>query len=259
MRARWWLVGRVLSGVGLAGCIAVLAALLPSSAVADTTLGGTFAPQSGTPCTVNTAILQAADDGSPSYAAPTAGIITSWSTQPDAITGTGMARLKVYRLSSGTTWTVVGESTIQTLMSNVVNTFTTSIPVNAGDRIAILTTSGSFNCGAAAPSANVVGFGDGTDHPAGSSETFIPTPAFHVDLSAVLSPSCSDPAGAFNQGFNSGFNSGFNPGFNAGFNSGFNAGFHSGFNAGFKARHHRHHSAITTTGTRTQAQRWRPR
>jgi hypothetical protein len=146
-----------------------------------------------------------------------------------------MARLKVYRLSSGNTWTVVGESTIQTLTSNVVNTFPTSIAVNAGDRIAILTTSGSFNCGGGAPFANVAGLGDGTDHPAGSSETFSPRPGFRVDLSAVLS-NCPDPAGAFNQGFNPGFNSGFNSGFKSGFKAGFNPGFRAGFRHSVRAQ-----------------------
>jgi hypothetical protein len=168
-----------------AGLIAISA----TPAAADTTIGETFTPDSGTPCTLNTAILQAQDDGSPSYATSTAGTISSWSTKPDTITGTGQARLKVYRLSSGSTWTVVGESSVGTLTSNTVNTFATSIPVNAGDRIAILGTSGAFDCGQGAPAANVVSFGDATDHPPGGMETFGSSiTAFRADVSAVLTP-----------------------------------------------------------------------
>jgi hypothetical protein len=178
---------RSLTGIGLAvGALAVLAA----PAAADTTIGQTFTPAGGTPCVVNTAILQATDDGTPSYAVPADGVITSWSTKPDTITGTGQAKLKVYRLVSGTTWTVIGQSNVETLTSNIVNTFSTSIPVNAGDRIAILTTSGTFNCGAGgAPLANGVEFGDGTDHGVQTNEVFAaPITGFHVDLSAVVSP-----------------------------------------------------------------------
>jgi hypothetical protein len=183
---------RSLAAIGLAaGAMAIVAA--PASA-ATTTIGKTFAPQTGTPCTINTAILQSQDDGSPSYAAPTAGTITSWSTQPDPIVGTGHARLKVYRLVGGNVWSVVGESNAELLTPNTLNTFSTSIPVNAGDRIAILATSGDFDCGLAAPASNVTAMGDGMDHAPGTSETFgFSVPSFHVDVSAVLTTPTTTP------------------------------------------------------------------
>jgi hypothetical protein len=190
---------RTLAGIGL---VAASIAVVASPAAADTTIGQTFTPMAATPCNVGLAILQSEDDGAPSYAVPTGGTITSWSTESGPIGGTGQARLKVYRLQSGSVWTVVGESNVETLNQNTLNTFATSIPVSAGDRLALLATSGTFNCGMSAPVANVVLPGDGTDHPPGDTETFgLAATGFHLDVSAVLSqpspPQPPSPSNAF--------------------------------------------------------------
>jgi hypothetical protein len=70
-----------------------------------------------------------------SYRVPVAGVITSWST--NAATGGGQTlSFKVYRpLPGGSSYLVVGHDGPRALVPDVLNTFKTSIPVQAGDLI----------------------------------------------------------------------------------------------------------------------------
>lgn len=66
------------------------------------------------------------------YVVPAAGVVTSWST--NAAAGAGqMLKMKIFRLVSGTTYTVVGHDGPRALTPSTVNTFPTHIPVQAGD------------------------------------------------------------------------------------------------------------------------------
>jgi hypothetical protein len=70
-----------------------------------------------------------------SYVAPSAGVITAWSTQvgttPDQVLG-----MKIYRPAGPETYLVVGQDGPHALVSGL-NTFTVNIPVQAGDILGI--------------------------------------------------------------------------------------------------------------------------
>ena len=69
-----------------------------------------------------------------SYTVPFDGTITQWST--NAAAGAGQTlKMKVFRPVSGTTYTVVGHDGPQPLAPSLLNNFTASIPVKAGDVI----------------------------------------------------------------------------------------------------------------------------
>jgi hypothetical protein len=135
-------------------------------------------------CTPNTEFMQntvGTGGPTPSYDVPSAGVITSWSTRPGSGTGTG-ARLKVYRPSADPhIWTVVGGSAAKILTPDTVNSATTRIPVQAGDRIAVRTASGNGGpCDFPYPAGIGPGYSmfsfqstmSGFDPPAGSQVTF---------------------------------------------------------------------------------------
>lgn len=68
------------------------------------------------------------------YTVPTAGVLTSWST--NATIGAGQTlTFKVYRPLDPTHYVVVGHDGPRALTPSVVNTFKTAIPVQAGDVI----------------------------------------------------------------------------------------------------------------------------
>jgi hypothetical protein len=70
-----------------------------------------------------------------SYAAPTAGVITSWSTQVGANPGQTLG-MKVYRATGPGTFLVVGQDGPRALASGL-NTFPVNVPVQAGDILGI--------------------------------------------------------------------------------------------------------------------------
>jgi hypothetical protein len=73
-----------------------------------------------------------------SYVVPASGVITSWST--NAAEGTGQSLgLKIFRPSGPSTYTIVGQDGPRPLVPSILNTFTVSIPVQAGDLIGIHT------------------------------------------------------------------------------------------------------------------------
>jgi hypothetical protein len=100
-------------------------------------LGQTFLPSNT--CATDTMYLQTVSSG-PSYAAPSSGVITSWSYQADSAPPASI-KLKVGRVPPGTDLstnaniTVVGESTSQVPTANTLNDYPTQIPVQAGDFI----------------------------------------------------------------------------------------------------------------------------
>jgi hypothetical protein len=107
----------------------------PASASAATTLGETFTPPDS--FTAPTIALQAQSPGN-EYAAPSPGVITSWSFQASFGAVPQGLKLKVGRTASGADFTIVGESAPKNPVSNQLNTYTdVRIPVQAGDVIGL--------------------------------------------------------------------------------------------------------------------------
>lgn len=70
------------------------------------------------------------------YTVAQPGVITSWSTRGNSMSGREMG-LRVFQLQSGNTYRVSGSSGLQTLTASIANVFTTRVSVVAGDRLGI--------------------------------------------------------------------------------------------------------------------------
>jgi len=142
-------------------------------------LGGTFNPGG---CALNT-YLQSVSPGS-SYAAPSDGVITSWSHQASG-SATGMLRLKLGRPAGGSNFTIVGESEVQPLVPSTLNSFPTRIAVKAGDVLG-LRTPNSTNCSVgSAGHVLVQAIGD---VPPGTTASYASAGSVRLDVSAILEP-----------------------------------------------------------------------
>ncbi len=165
-------------------------ALLPASASASTQLGRTV--DDAGPCNPSTPARvrwqnTATSASAPSYAVPAGGgVITSWSTNPGANSGTS-TRLEVVR--GGSPPKVVGESSLQTnIPQHNSIAFPTQIAVQAGDLIGLEKSTTTIYC-----VTNTAG-GDGTnevDDPGpGNAFTDPPlhTESFLLNVSAKVEP-----------------------------------------------------------------------
>jgi hypothetical protein len=176
----------------LAVAFGLVAAPGPSAAVAATPIGELF-PASNlcgpmVPGPPSPTFLQTTSPAN-RYAAPSAGVITSWSHQ--AGPGPPELRLKVARPTGGNMYTIVGESPFETPDPGVVNTFANvRIPVQAGDVIGFaVRVSGS--CGRSGGDAPGYGTSNnGSDVPVGTNAEFTPVPLFQLSVSAALEPDC---------------------------------------------------------------------
>ncbi|MGI9556676.1 MAG: hypothetical protein ACR2N5_01910, partial [Solirubrobacterales bacterium] len=126
--------------IGSVGALVALGAW-PSAGVAATNLGETST--TGTNClagvTPYSHVQQATGSGA-SYTAPTDGVITSWSHEAQAGAGQ-MLKLKIYRATANPDeFTVVGQSTAESLDESALNTFDTQISVKAGDLLGMTRT-----------------------------------------------------------------------------------------------------------------------
>ena len=115
--------------LGVAGLVAACA-LAPGSALAATEIGSTFDP--GTSSCGNL-VLQSVSPPADTYAAPSSGVISSWSYQASRVPV--QLQLKVGRAAGTNQFTIVGESAVETATSIPDNTFLTRIPVQADDLI----------------------------------------------------------------------------------------------------------------------------
>jgi uncharacterized repeat protein (TIGR01451 family) len=124
---------RLFSALALALFISLATAGLASAA---TQLGEVAPPgttDSGGGFANVTEFQRATDVSSPRYAAPSNGVITSWSV--NAGTGTGQVELRVFRPTTvSSQYRIAGLSGYQFLTSGRVNTFPTQIPVATGDK-----------------------------------------------------------------------------------------------------------------------------
>src|SRR5512132_1876275 len=103
-----------------------------SPAGAVVTIGQLAPPSPPTTCNGQGELIQTVVAAGNAYTVPTAGMITSWSTNA-AMGGGQMFKMKIFRLQSGTTYTVVAHDGPQPLVSGAFNEFPVNIPVQAGD------------------------------------------------------------------------------------------------------------------------------
>jgi hypothetical protein len=120
------------------GGVLMLLAIGGSAASAQVTVGQ-LAPATALPANCEFGApfdeLQASVAAGNSYAAPSAGVITSWSTQVGTGPGQSLG-MKVYRAVGPGTYLVVGQDGPRALAPGT-NTFPVSIPVQAGDILGI--------------------------------------------------------------------------------------------------------------------------
>jgi hypothetical protein len=168
--------------LGVAGALAL--ALASSAQAATVTVGQLFRPDGS--CSSFT-ILQTAVEGGTSYAAPAAGVITSWSFQTDASPPGGL-KLKVGRGAGGSNYTITAQAAAGSVAANKVNTYTANIPVQAGDMIGVYGSSGDCGTGSAS-SGNVVVQALGDQSP-GATSPYVSGPGGKLPVSAqiVLQP-----------------------------------------------------------------------
>jgi hypothetical protein len=169
----------MLAGAGVLG----LAGTAPAGAAVQ--IGETFAPTGG--CATDATGLQS---GSPNqqYAAPSAGVITSWSHRAPA--SPAPLKLKIGRPGGGDVFTIVGESGFETPAPNSLNTFGTQIPVQAGDVIGLYFAPGAMTVACHRPAGGYANHYLPGDQPPGTTASFIPESGTQFDLSAVLEPDC---------------------------------------------------------------------
>ena len=170
-----------LAAVTVAAGLGMIAAAPAHGAV---TIGETFDPGASS-CGSDSTILQSVSPPADSYAAPTAGVITSWSYQGGA---TPMQlRLKVADPEGGNVFQVVGRSGVESAAAGSLNSFETRIPVHTGDVIGLtpVTTGPCIRSGMPAYSYSYFN-GDALGE---STETYNPPVAgTQLDVSAQLEP-----------------------------------------------------------------------
>ena len=167
----------------LCGGIVVVCA---TQAQAATTIGETFAPTGGACTPAGDTYLQTEPA---QYAAPSAGVITSWSHQTSAESQPAL-KLKVARPVGGESFLIVGESVFQPLAPNALNTFPVQIAVQAGDVLG-LTLGGDGGC-YRFPGGESFQYGYSEDDPTvGVTAPFGPiSTGAQFDISATLEPDC---------------------------------------------------------------------
>jgi hypothetical protein len=158
----------------------------PSSALAGTTIGETFVPDTG--YGAGTYLQSVTPAGQ--YSAPSAGVITSWSYQAGSSPAL-ILKLKVARSAGGDDITIVGESVSKAPILDQLNTYTdVRIPVQSGDFIGLYndTLNGLL-------SRDTSGYAThslvGQDPAPGDTDTYFgPTPLPQLDVSAKVEPDC---------------------------------------------------------------------
>jgi hypothetical protein len=160
--------------------LALLALGTTVASAQTVTIGSTF---SAVPC----ATAYVVQTGNSAYVVPAGNWrVTSWSTQAGA---GGSMSLMIFRpTATAGTFTVVGESPVESLTANTLNTFalTSSIAVQPGDLLGLW--SAGANCGV--PSGVGVLPFDSVSTPPAVGATLTPPFASsgHLNISAVLSP-----------------------------------------------------------------------
>jgi hypothetical protein len=141
--------------------------------------------------------LQTTVTSGPSYAAPAAGTIVSWSTLAGGAGLGGPVKLKVYRPVAGaaSAFTVVAQDVERPLALNILNSFNLApgIAVQRGDLIGLGSPSGVYACTHAGGGDRRQAF---TDVANGGTVTTVPFTGTRVNVSAVLDPTNAITLGA---------------------------------------------------------------
>ena len=188
---------RALTHLGRAALLAALALLasVSQAGAAPVTIGQLAPPSPPTTCNGPGELIQTAVAAGDAYTVPTAGVITSWST--NAATGSGqMFKMKIFRLVSGTTYTIVAHDGPRPLASGAFNEFPVNIPVQAGDVLGLHEYAGTVPNActfATGMTGDVNGFAS-TDPGDGTSETF-PLIDFNNNARLNISATLSLPPG----------------------------------------------------------------
>lgn len=153
------------------------------------TIGETFDPGTSS-CGAASTILQSASPPADTYAAPSAGVITSWSFQGGATPI--QLKLKVGDPEGGNVYQVVGQSRVESAVANSLNTFKTRIPVQPGDVLGLTpVTTGPCIRSMAGYSYSYFN----SDASPGSTGTYNPpVSGIQLDVSAQLEPDADNDA-----------------------------------------------------------------
>ena len=175
-------------GLLAAGALAAVAMTGAQSAGAAMQVGQTFNPDLA--CNPDITFLVTTSPGN-AYVVPSNGVITSWKFQASSAPPSAM-RLKIGRSNGGNNFTIVGQSALETPAAGRVNTFTTRIPVRAGDILGYyFGPPVAGQCASSTP-----GYGDhylaGVDVPPGTSANYASESGYRPDISALLEPDADD-------------------------------------------------------------------
>jgi hypothetical protein len=182
-------VGHGRFAVAITAVIGIGALVLPvGGAGAATQIGETFEPTSN--CSPRTRLQSGFPGGQ--YAAPFAGVITSWSFQSSSGGGSSPVKFKVGRRAGGDNFTIVGDSEFKNISAvDALSTFPVRIPVLAGDLIGLHTEPASvFLCARAATGYVVHQSAFGEEVAVGATATFSPMNDQQLGVSARLEPDC---------------------------------------------------------------------
>ena len=168
---------------GLPALAVAVAVVFPTLAGAATQVGQTFDAPFG--CTADGTAVQSGSPGG-QYAAPFAGVITSWSHEAGA--SPPQLKLKVARPLGGNDFMIVGDSPLESPVPGQLNTFANvRISVQAGDVIGRYAATSGGGC--AGSGAGYVHHGFAGDPPPGTSATFTgPFGGNPLNFSATLEP-----------------------------------------------------------------------
>jgi uncharacterized repeat protein (TIGR01451 family) len=164
-----------------AAVVAVVAfAFAAPAADAAVTIGQVFTPTAQTTAT----LAQTTASNNVSYVVPSDGVITSWSFLADSDGAT--LKLKVLRRNDDGTYLTVGESALEKAPAGQQQSFTTRIPVKAGDYLGSSATTGKTVAYTGAQTDNVV-LAPG-DQPVGSTGSYSAVQGIRIDATASLEP-----------------------------------------------------------------------
>ena len=161
----------------------------PTSAPAAVTIGETFVPDIGCGGANGTWLQTTDPTAGPSWKAPAAGVITSWSWQAAGVDET--LRLKVARPAGTDLFTTIGRSDSGTVTAGTLGTFQTRISVQPGDVIGLLHGSGGLCADnqTQGGAGGVIHFFVPGNPGVGETNVYTPSAAtFKLDVSAQLEP-----------------------------------------------------------------------
>lgn len=177
---------------GLSALLTAVAGLVlaaPSSSFGATTLGQTFVPMVGNTCNggPDWEVIQTGRASGPSYAAPTAGVLTSWSYEA-GVQQTTLTMRAFHPTGTPHEYKVIADAGLLQVVppSSGLHTFGTRVPVEAGDLVGIHSTTGI--CGSFGAPGDTYDYRFGTATPVGTSNPYTMGSGFIEDIAARLEP-----------------------------------------------------------------------